>query len=320
VRETDEGMIVRGARMIATLGPIADEILVYNLPGLKPGDEKYSMIFAIPVGTKGLRQVCREPYDTGIRDPFNHPLATRFEEMDTLTIFDDVLVPWDRVFNHNDVAAANAMYPDTNLRQHTAHQTGVRGLVKMQVLLGVTMAVAKAIGADRHLHVQEMLGEAINYVELVRAAVLRSEYDFETTPQGTLRTMFRPLQSVRTFMPRAYPRMVEILQIIGAGGFMSIPMAGDLTGGAATDVKRYFQGAGGMAAQDKIALFKLAWDLCGDAFGIRQMQYERYYAGDPVRTTAGNYLGYDFRDECERLVERALALGKAPRSASVAAE
>jgi len=54
-------------------------------------------------------------------------------------------------------------------------------------------------------------------------------------------------------------------------------------------VARHYQGAG-VSSQDRVKLFKLAWDLVGDAFGSRQLQYERYYAGDPVRILAGNYV------------------------------
>ncbi|MBM3561497.1 MAG: 4-hydroxyphenylacetate 3-hydroxylase, partial [Alphaproteobacteria bacterium] len=315
VRETADGLIVRGARMLATLGPIADEVMVYNLPGLKaPDDDPYAMMFALPLDTPGIRQICREPFERGGRSAFDHPLATNFEEPDTLIIFDDVLVPWERVFAFGDSAHANRVYPDTNLRQHTAHQTGVRGLVKMQFAAGLAMAVAKAVGTDRLLHVQEMLGECLNAVDLVESSIRRAEVDHETTPDGGVRTLFRPLQTVRTFMPRAYPRVIEILQTLGAGGLLMMPMAGDFAGPAAADVERYYRGAEGLSAADRVRLYKLAWDLCGDAFGQRQLQYERYYAGDPYRNTAGVWATYD-RTAIDRLVGAALTLAGDPAAA-----
>jgi len=121
VSENSDGLIVRGARMLATLAPMADEILIYNLPGLRAGDEKHAAVFAIPIETPGLRLISREPYDDGTRNTFDHPLSAHFEEPDALVVFDDVLVPWDRVFLHGDVALANAMYAETSLRQHTGH-------------------------------------------------------------------------------------------------------------------------------------------------------------------------------------------------------
>ncbi len=311
VRETDDGIVVRGARMLATLGPLADEALIYNIPGLHARDSKHALVFAVPIDAPGLRQICREPYASGESNPFDHPLASNFEEMDTLLVFDDVLVPWDRVFVHNDVARANALFPDTNLRNYTAHQTSVRALAKMRLAVGLAIAVARAVKADGFLHVQEMLGECLNYVELVESCIIRSEYDFETTADGAVRPLYEPLQTVRTMMPRWYPRVIEVLQKIAAGGLMMAPTAADFASPIAEDVEKYYQGADGMPARERIALFKLAWDLAGDSFGGRQLQYERYYAGDPVRSTALNYLSYD-TSECEASVRRALALTDPP--------
>jgi anthranilate 3-monooxygenase (FAD)/4-hydroxyphenylacetate 3-monooxygenase len=100
-----------------------------------------------------------------------------------------------------------------------------------------------------------------------------------------------------------------VLQTLGAGGLLMMPSAADFASPVAADVHKYYQGAGGMPALERVRLFKLAWDLAGDAFGMRQLQYERYYAGDPVRLLAGNYLSYD-KAACRALVERALSLSK----------
>jgi anthranilate 3-monooxygenase (FAD)/4-hydroxyphenylacetate 3-monooxygenase len=205
------------------------------------------------------------------------------------------------------------MYPDSNLRQYTAHQTAVRGLVKMETVAGVAMALAKTIKADVHLHVQQMLGELVDSLELIKGCIVRSEVEYETNERGSLRPAFRPLQTARTYMPRAYPRAIEVLQTIGAGGLLMLPSEADFTSPIAADVHKYYQGAGVPAVQ-RTKLFKLAWDLAGDAFGQRALQYERYYAGDPVRLMAQAYLTYD-KSACQSLVDRALALAGEPGGA-----
>ena len=312
VKETKEGVIIRGARMLATLGPVCDEMLIYNLPGMRPGDEPHAIAFAVPIDAKGLKQICREPYDLGGRSRYDHPLAANFEECDSLLIFDDVFVPWERVFIYNNVALANALYPDTNLRNHTAHQTNVRALVKMRFAVGVAQAVAKAIKADQFLHVQEKLGECMSYVELVESAIIRAEVQHDTIANGNIRTTLAPLQALRGLLPTFYPRVIEVLQMIGAGGLLMAPTAADFNAPEiAKDVAKYYQGAEGLASVDRIRLFKLAWDLAGDAFGSRQLQYERFYAGDPVRILAMTYLGSNDR-EYRALVDRAITLAGNP--------
>lgn len=315
-RETDAGIHISGARMIATLGPVADEMLIYSLPGLKPGDEDHALAFSVNMDAPGLRQICREPYTlAGSRTSFDHPLSVRFEENDSLLIFDDVFVPWERVYIYRDVGLANALYTDSALRNHTAHQTNARALVKLEFAAGVALALARSIKADQFLHVQGMLGECLSMAEIVKSGLVHSEVEAEATPLGTLRPALAPLQTLRTYLPRAYPRAVEIIQTIAAGSFMMMPSGRDFTvPEIEADMARYYRGAG-VESLDRVRLVKLAWDLVGEGFGQRALQYERYYAGDPVRTMAANIFALPSA-EPDRLVRQALALAGDPDAAA----
>ncbi|APE46249.1 MULTISPECIES: 4-hydroxyphenylacetate 3-hydroxylase family protein [Rhodobacterales] len=316
VKETDEGIYVQGARMVATLGAVADEMLMYCLPGIPESDADHALSFAVKVSDPGVKQICREPYTVdGQRSDFDHPLSNNFEENDSLLIFDNVFVPWERVFMYRDVALNNALYTETALRNYTAHQTNTRALVKLQFGVGVAMAVARSIGADQFLHVQRMLGEALNGIEFLKSGLVRSEVECEQTGHDTVRPALAPLQALRTFLPTAYPKLVETIQTIAAGGFMMMPSGAEFTvPELSEDTDLYYQGAGGMSSVDRARLFKLAWDLSGEAFGSRLLQYERYYAGDPIRTTASNYLQVQ-DEEMMRLVNDALALAGDPEPA-----
>jgi anthranilate 3-monooxygenase (FAD)/4-hydroxyphenylacetate 3-monooxygenase len=305
--------------MLATLAPVADELLVFNLPLLQPQDTKHALAFALPIDTPGLRQICREPFDSGGRSAFDHPLGVNFEEPDAMLIFDDVLVPWDRVFVHDDVDISNAVFPDTNMRNYTAHQTSVRGLVKMRLAVGVAIAVARAAKTDQFLHVRHMLGECLNYVEIIRSCILTAEAEHEPTSAGSVRPRLEPLHVIRAMLPVWYPRVIEVIQTIGAGGLLAMPSAADFSSAVAGDIDKYYQGADGKPTAERIKLYRLAWDLCGDAFGMRQLQYERYYAGDPYRAMANGYVNFDSR-ACDDLVERALDLADHVETARDASE
>src|SRR5262249_54678427 len=88
VRETDAGIIVRGSRLLATLGPISDELAIYHAGNHRLGADarRQSFAFAIPGDTPGLTFLCRESFDLG-RSHFNHPLWPRFEESHTIVSF-----------------------------------------------------------------------------------------------------------------------------------------------------------------------------------------------------------------------------------------
>jgi len=158
VEETKDGLIVRGAKMLATHGPTADELLVYPEPGIREGSERYVLAFGIPCATKGLKFICREPFDDGTQNAWDHPLGSRFEEPDAVCVFDDVMIPWDRVFLYGDVKMGNAMFGEASIRNNTGHQTAVRGLAKCQLLVGIVIALTQAVKSDTHMHVQQQIG------------------------------------------------------------------------------------------------------------------------------------------------------------------
>ena len=292
VEERRDGLLVRGAKMLATHGPTADELLVYPLPGmLKAGEERHALAFALPCDAPGLRFICREPFDHGTESAWDHPLSTRFEEPDAVAVFDDVLVPWERVFLYSDVGMANSFLPQVNIQNHTGHQTAIRGLAKCRFLAALAVAMARAVRTDSFLHVQEPLGEILGYLPLIEGAIVLSEENAEATGHGTVRPAWEPLQSLRYHLPRFYERIVQVVQTTGAGTLLVSPTEADLRSAAGPDIARYYRGAG-VAAEDKIRLFKLAWDATGTAFGQRLLQYERYYAGDATRIGATLYSKY----------------------------
>jgi 4-hydroxyphenylacetate 3-monooxygenase oxygenase component len=292
VEETKDGLIVRGAKMLATHGPTADELMIYPQPGIRAGEERYVLAFAVPAATPGLRFICREPFDAGEQSAWDHPLGARFEEPDAVCVFENVLVPWDRVFLYNDVKMGNALFAQASVRNHTGHQTAIRGLAKCQIVTAVAIAMTRAVKSDAFLHVQEQLGELLGYLQLIEAAILMSEDNAEPTGRGAIRPAYNPLQALRYHLPRMYERMVQVTQVLGAGGLLINPMEADLRSQIGPDIARYYRGAG-VDAEQRIRLYKLAWDITGTQFGQRMLQYERYYAGDPVRVGAGYYLDHD---------------------------
>src|SRR5574341_1184073 len=103
VKETDAGMVVSGARQLATLGPFSDEIMIFPSPSkaYKPGFSPYAVAFCMPVATPGMKFLCRPGFEAG-GPTFDHPLTSRFDEQDCLVLFENVLVPWERVFLKGD--------------------------------------------------------------------------------------------------------------------------------------------------------------------------------------------------------------------------
>jgi aromatic ring hydroxylase len=160
---------------------------------------------------------------------------------------------------------------------------------------GIAIAMTRTVKSDVFLHVQEQLGELLGYLQLIEAAILMAEQNAEPTGRGAVRPAYAPLQALRYHLPKMYERMVQVTQVLGAGGLLINPMEADLRSEIGSDIARYYRGAG-VDAEKRIALYK---------FGQRMLQYERYYAGDPVRVGASYYLDHDVGHLLAQ-VERAL--------------
>jgi 4-hydroxyphenylacetate 3-monooxygenase len=280
--ETDAGIVLRGARMLATL-PMADAIMVFPSTLLRNSvdDAPYAFGVILATDTPGLRLICRESVDYG-RTAFDHPLGSRYEEMDAVVVFDDVHVPWENVLLYRDVERCNAAYARTGAAAGMAHQVVVKNIAKTEFVLGLAHLLVDSIAVEGFQHVQEKLAEIWVTLETMRALLRAAEVDAAADEFGVFRPAWNPLDAARNLFPRLYPRMIEILQQLGAGGLVAMPTAADVAGPLADDIRRYYQAARADALE-RIPLFRLAWDAALSAFAGRQVLYERFFFGDPVR-------------------------------------
>ena len=289
--KNSEGVVIRGARMLATL-PIADEIMVFPSTVIRSGqdDMPYSIAFALPVSTRGLKFICRESFAGG--SAYDHPLASRFDEQDAVVVFDDVLVPWERVFILEDPDRANRVNDATDAIVFMAHQATVREAAKAEFMAGIMITVAETIGADGFPQVQERISNSLLAAETMKAFIRSSEAGAKVNQWGLMTPDYVPINSARNLWPRLAPEFSAVLKQTGASGLMAIPPEGILTSEVRPDLDRYYQ-AKTADGEERVRLFKLAWDAAGSSFGGRQDLYERFFFGDPVRMASAYYAWYD---------------------------
>jgi 4-hydroxyphenylacetate 3-monooxygenase len=300
--ETDAGIVIKGARMLATL-PISDEIMVFPSTLLKATEEDapYAFGFAIPNATSGLKFLCRETMDYG-RGPYDHPLGARFEELDAVVIFDDVFVPWEAVFLYRDVNVCNLAYTATGAVVHMAHQVVCKNIAKTEFILGMVSLMIDAIGIEAFQHIHEKTTEIWVALEAMKAFRRVAEVDAAPNAYGMMTPAWDPLDAARNMYPRLYPRLVEIVQQVGASGLVAMPTWADVNGPMQAEIGKYYQSAR-MDALERIPLFRLAWDTAVSAFGSRQVLYERFFFGDPVRMAGAVFQSHDRKPYMDRVRE-----------------
>ena len=308
VKETDAGIVVNGARLLATLGPTADEIEVFPSTVLKAHADNipFAFAFVLPVATPGLKMLARDSYDDG-KSHFDAPLSSRYEEMDAVVIFDNVLVPWERVFMYRDPSLCNRAMNETNAVVHMMHQVACGKLAKAEFMVGLMCKIAQATGRDKDMHTKGLIAEVMMMTETVRALLFQSEHQAHGDQYGTYMPLRSPIDTSRNLFPKMYPRMVEILQLLGSSSLMATPSEADFDTEISHDVQQYFQLAHA-DARARTALYRLAHDVAISGFGTRQCLYERFFFGPPALMNAAYYDVYQ-KDEAMARVETLLDEG-----------
>ncbi len=304
--DTEHGIIVTGAKILATLAPFADEIAVYPGPPLKAGsDPRYALSFSIPMDTPGLVFMCRDSTTIAGGDPFDRPLSSRFDEQDAFVIFDEVEVPRDRVFIDANLAIHNVVMNDgwfPNIMQ----QTTTRAITKLEFAYGLASRLAETLN-DQSPTTMEALGEIHCYIEVARSAVELSIERSHERPGGGWFPEGRPLHPMRALLADWFPRVNDIIVRIGSHNLLATPsraMLDDPRIGALA--QRYLHGAGDVDANERAALFRLAWDFVGSGFGARAALYERYYLASAPSTRISLHTRYADRTRPYDLVRRML--------------
>lgn len=277
VDRTDEGIVVRGAKLLATLGPIADECYVYPATPIRPGYEKYAISFAVPMNAPGVVVVCRDHY--GVDQPVeDRPFSSRFDEQDGVVIFDDVLIPHDRVFIDGELDLYNSVNAGT-ATGCTQQQTAIRSAVKLEFAYDLLAEIAKTTGQNSRPDIAAMLGEVHGYLRITRSIIHSAETRAHDWGGGAW-FLHDDIGVLRTIMSEWMIRVNDIIKSLGSHNLLATPAQ------AAFDnerlgplLEKYLPGAGDISARDRARVFRTAWDFAGSALGSRIELYERFYLG-----------------------------------------
>lgn len=280
VREEDDGLVISGMKMLATGAVFANEIWIGNVLPLAPDQKKQAITCSVPVATKGLTLWARKPFEREAKSEFDAPLAWRFDETDSMVLCDEVKVPWERVFVHDDAILSRDVYVKTPSHCFGNHQSNVRYWSKMRLMLGLCSRIAHSTGAIEVPAVKETLGH-MSAVEGMIAGMVNGQIEaFESWPEGYACFNRRMMYAALEWCTQNYSTFVDKLRELCGGGVFQMPA--DISVVENEELARkfttYFQ-TPQSGAVERMKLFKLAWDMVGSEFAGRHLQYEKFYAG-----------------------------------------
>ncbi len=303
VDEDSTGITVRGAKTLGTSAVMSDEIFVGAIAPLSKEEENFALSFVIPLAAKGVQLLSRKSYEAEARCEFDYPLSTRYDENDAVVYFHDVKIPWERVFVCRDVAAARAQWHETPAHVFQNYQSQVRLMVKLRFLTGIARRITETNGTFDMPPVKSKLGYISAHTTMVEALVngmeaagrYHGEYFIPNREQ---------LYAAQVLTQEMYPKVISAIRELAGGAVIMLPSS--VEDFATPELKKIIeatQGSTTRSAEERVKIFRLAWDATGSEFASRHLQYEMFYGGGAHVTTGHAFRTFDWNKAVE-MVDR----------------
>jgi 4-hydroxyphenylacetate 3-monooxygenase len=284
VKERDDGVVVSGAKMLATGSAMTHATFVAQNSAVVLDKEKgkdFALVFITPMDTPGTKLICRPSYERNSHSPFDHPLSSRFDENDAVLIFENAFIPWENVLVYRDPERANAFYQQSRFVNRYNLQSGSRLGVKLDLMAGLFSKAIETNGTDTFRGVQAALGEVLAWRHLIWALTTAMCLDPEEAPGNTVVPKAEYAFTLRMFATECWPAVRHIFEKFLGGSLLVAPSSHkDLSNPEIRPLlDKYYRGSS-TTAKERIKLFKLIWDAIGSEFGARHELYEINYSGN----------------------------------------
>jgi aromatic ring hydroxylase len=244
--------------------PNANELFVIPTRNLTAADADYAVAFCIPLNTPGLKQIA-SPYGAGHTSAFTHPISSRHKMMETLTIFDDVFVPNERLFLNGEWQFAGTL-AKTFVEFHRFTAVSYK-LPLVDLLAGSALLIAEQNGIERASHVREKITWLINYAETLRMLTKMSAIQ-ASVEDGIAVPNTAAVNIAKLHFASNYHQALMHVQDLTGGLLVTGPGEEDLNNKeTAAYIDRYFGGAAGVSARERLQTINLISDLTTGEFG-----------------------------------------------------
>lgn len=305
--ETDAGLIVTGAKVVATGSVLSQVNFISNAGPLPIREKAFSGTFAVPMNAPGVKLICRPSYEFNAAvagSPFDNPLSSRLDENDAILVFDRVLVPWENVFGYDDIEKANSFFIGSGFALRGRLQGCIRLAVKLDFICGLFLKGLEMTGAKDFYGVQVRIGEMMTYRHLFWTLALAMVKGAQRWSDGTVVPNPEAGEVFRVMSGTAYPRVRELFQQDLASALIytnsnSADFANDELHGY---LDTYARGSGGADGTERMKVIKLIWDAMGSEFGSRHELYERNYGGSHEMVRMLTYKGAMANGQAESFI------------------
>ena len=265
VKRTDEGIVVRGAKLHITAASLVHELVVMPTKGMRQDETDYAVSFSVPVNTPGVKIINRS-FAAPDLNTFDYPASAHHSMPEGFVVFDDVFVPWDRVFLAGEVQLAWRLAQSLGLWERVGGLVGSVGTSKLFV--GLAQLVSEMQGKDRDANVQNTVAELICYAEMLRMGLDYACRHFEKTASGMVYPNGLAVNAAKYYYAANYHNAVKHLHDLAGGLVLTLPTESDLrnpeTGGY---MRKYLHTKSSVDVETRMRIYNLIRDLTADAYG-----------------------------------------------------
>jgi len=312
-KETDAGIYVTGAKVVATGSALTHFTFVAHHGLIPVQDKNFAIVFLVPSNANGVKFICRvsnEQRAAVLGSPFDYPLSSRLDENDAIFIMDEVFVPWEDVFVYADIETANNFFPRTGFLPRALLHGCTRLAVKLDFICGLLIKATETAGTRGFRGVEANVGEVITWRNAMWALSDAMAKSPDRWAGGYVLPGADPASAYQVLAPEAYVQVKHQIEKTAASSLIYLNShARDFD---TPEIRKYLdvyvRGSGGVSAVERVKLMKLLWDSVGTEFGARHELYEINYAGshEEIRRyalfgalTSGQYERWkSFADQC----------------------
>jgi len=308
VDRQSDGIVVRGAKFHITAAALVHEQVVMPTKSMRPGEEDYAVAFSIPTNTPGIKIINRSFAEPKLNE-FDYPASAHHSMPEGLVVFDDVFVPWERVFLAGETQLSGVFARSLGLWERTLGL--LEAAESAEVMVGLAQLVTEHQGKERNPDVMNAIAELICFAHTIRTSLEAACRRFERTPSGMVHPNILDINVGKYYFASNFHTAVRNLQDIAGGLVMTLPKEADLRHTeAGTYLRKYLHAKAGTDVEERMRVINLIRDSTADAYGGWRLVTALQAGGGLLAQRIMMHRTYDLRGA----VEKALAAAGVKRT------
>ena len=265
VRRTNEGIVVRGAKLHISAASLVHELVVMPTKGMRQDETDYAVSFSVPVNTPGVKIINRGFAPAHLNE-FDYPASAHHSMPEGFVVFDDVLVPWDRVFLAGETQLASRLAQSLGLWERTGGL--VAAVNESRMFVGLAALISEMQGKDRDAHIQSTLAELICYAQMLHMSLDYACANFETATGGMVYPNTLAVNAAKYYYAANYHTMVKYVQDLSGGLVVTLPTEADLRNPETGHyIRKYLTTKSSVDVETRMRVYNLIRDITADALG-----------------------------------------------------